>query len=107
MERWFNTDAGFQKAAAQQLDRNVRYFPLRFGFLRADQLNNYDLSVMKNTRFAEKYNIQVRADFLNAFNSPLFPAPNTNPTVIQFGQIQASTQANYARRIQLQARFVF
>jgi hypothetical protein len=107
LTQWFNTSAGFEKAAANQLASNVRTFPLRFGFLRADKLNNIDLSVIKNTRFKEKYNVQIRADFLNAFNHPLFPSPNTNPTVVQFGTIQASTQANYARRIQLQARFVF
>lgn len=107
VSRWFNMDAGFNRVAAQQLDRNVRNFPLRFGFIRADTINNWDLSVMKNTQIRERYNVQIRADFLNAFNSPLFPAPNTNPTVLQFGQVQASNQANYARRIQLQARFVF
>lgn len=107
VERWFNTDAGFEKAAALQLDRNVRTFPLRFGFIRAHHTNNYDLSVIKNNRIAERYNVQFRFEFLNAFNRPQFPAPNTNPAVAAFGRIQASTQANYARRIQLGARLVF
>ncbi|MFN0110142.1 MAG: TonB-dependent receptor domain-containing protein [Blastocatellia bacterium] len=105
--RWFNTDAGFNKVAAQQLGSNVRTFPLRFGFIRDNAVNNYDLSVLKNTQLWEGKNLQFRAEFLNAFNHPLLPAPNTNPTVVQFGTVQASTQNNYARRIQLALKFMF
>jgi hypothetical protein len=105
--RWFNVDAGFERNAALQLDRNVRTFPLRFAWLRTDAINNWDLSAIKNTRLAEGKDIQFRAEFLNALNHPLLPAPNTNPTVVAFGAIQASTQANYARRIQLTLKFIF
>lgn len=107
VEQWFNTEAGFNKVAAQQLVRNVRTFPLRFGFIRAHHMNNYDLSMIKNNKIAEKYNLQFRFEFLNAFNRPMFGGPNTNPTVAAFGRIQSSTQDNYARRIQLGARLVF
>ena len=103
----FNVNAGFERNSALQLDRNIRTFPLRFGFLRADKMNNYDLSLIKNTRFKESLNAQFKAEFINAFNHPLFGAPNTNPAVVQFGTIQTSTQANYARRIQLTAKFIF
>lgn len=107
VERWFNTDAGFNKVAAQQLASNVRTFPLRFGSVRADAINNYDLSIIKNTEIFEGKSLQFRAEFLNAFNHPFFPAPNANPTVVQFGTVQASTQDNYARRIQLTVKFLF
>lgn len=105
--RWFNTEAGFNKVAAQQLGSNLRTFPLRFGFLRADNISNYDLSVLKNTELWENKTLQFRAEFLNAFNHPFFPGPNTTPTVVQFGTVQASTQDNYARRIQLALKFIF
>jgi len=105
--RWFNTDAGFEKDSKKQLDSNVRTFPLRFGFLRADNGNNYDFSVIKNTRIAEGKDAQFKAEFLNAFNHPALPAPNISPTAVAFGTISASTQANYARRIQLSAKFLF
>lgn len=107
VNRWFNTDAGFERAAALQLANNVRTFPLRFGFIRADKTNNYDLSILKNTRIRENMNFQVRGEFLNAMNHPLFPAPNTTPTVAAFGTSVASTQANYPRRVQLTAKFIF
>jgi len=104
---WFNTKAGFETNASQQLASNVRWFPLRFGFLRADNINNFDLSVLKNTQIFERLNIQFKAEFLNALNHVLFPAPNTTPSVVSFGQINASNQANYPRRTQLNLKFIF
>ncbi len=105
--RWFNTAAGFERNSALQLDRNVRTFQPRFGFLRGDKWNNYDLAVIKNTRIAEGKDAQFKAEFLNAFNHPLFPGPNTTPTAVAFGTTSASTQANYPRRIQLNLKFLF
>lgn len=107
VDGWFNVDAGFNRVAAQQLVRNVRTFQPRFGFIRAHHANNYDLSMIKNNKIGETVNLQLRFEFLNAFNRPQFAAPNTNPTVAAFGRIQSSTQDNYARRIQLGARLVF
>ncbi|MDZ4801237.1 MAG: carboxypeptidase-like regulatory domain-containing protein [Bryobacteraceae bacterium] len=105
--RWFNTDAGFEKNANNQLVNNVRTFPLRFSGLRGEAINNYDFSLFKNNKIGEKFTAQFRGDFLNAFNHPLFTLPNTNPTQVQFGTIQASTQSNYPRRIQLTLKLIF
>jgi hypothetical protein len=120
IQRWFNTDAGFNKASAQQLDHNVRTFPLRFGFLRGDHTNNYDLTLIKNTEITETKSLQFRAEFLNAFNHPLLPTGGTNangissggvvtnPTSSNFGSISGvSNQENYSRRIQLGIKFLF
>ena len=112
VERWFNVDAGFERNSALQLDtgRQIRTFPLRLGNVRGDNINNYDLSMFKNTRIAEGKDIQFRAEFLNAMNHPLFPSPAgnaANPANATFGQINAANQANYARRIQLSLKFVF
>src|SRR6185295_3554916 len=49
VEKWFNT-AGFERDPAKQLVSNVRTFPFRFGFLRADNISNFDLSMIKNTK---------------------------------------------------------
>ena len=80
--RWFNTDAGFNKVSAQQLGSNVRTFPLRLDSVRTDTVNNFDLSVIKNTAVAGK-NLQLRFESLNALNHPLFPGPNTNSPIRQ------------------------
>jgi hypothetical protein len=107
LERWFNTDAGFNKVSTQQLSLNVRTFPLRLDSVRTDDVNNVDLSVIKNTYLTSGKTLQLRLEALNALNHPLFPGPNTNPTAVGFGAISASTQTNYARRVQVMAKFLF
>ena len=105
-ERWFNRDAGFIRD--QVLQSNVRYFPFRFPFIRNMGVNNWDSSLIKNTRFGERgYNFQFKAEFLNTLNRTQLPAPNTDPRNALFGEIRANTQANYPRRIQLTAKFIF
>ena len=98
---------GFNRDADLQLVNNVRTFPLSFGFLRSDQINNIDFSIAKKTEILENKNVEFRADLLNAFNHVLFPGPNANVTQTTFGQITASQQANYSRRVQLTLKFVF
>ena len=98
---------GFNRDAAFQLVNNVRTFPLRFSFLRTDQINNIDFSVMKKTEILENTNVEFRAELLNAFNHVLFPGPVTGATDAAFGTIVPSTQANYSRRVQLTLKLTF
>jgi len=62
---------------------------------------------------SEGKSIEFRAEALNAANHPYFPNPNMSVTQAQsvkdtgFGQIGASTQSNYARRLQMSLRFLF
>jgi len=118
-DRWFNPlkiddpanpgygKVGFVSSSAQQLASNIRSFPFRFGFLRAHNINNFDLSMQKKTTVSEGKQIVFRMDWLNAFNHPLFGQPNLSPTSTAFGTIQSSTQANYPRRIEFGFHFVF
>jgi hypothetical protein len=98
---------GFNRDSSTQLDHNVRTFPLRFGWLRSDTINNWDLSVLKNIPVNERFSFQFRAEFLNAFNHPWFQAANVDPTSASFGQAIGSTQRNYQRRTQLGLKFIF
>ena len=107
LQRWFNTNAGFVTATAAQPVSNVRTFPFRIPYVRTDSINNFDFSLQKKTEILENKNVEFRADLLNAFNHVLFPGPNANVTQTTFGQITASQQANYARRVQLTLKFVF
>ena len=84
----------------------MRTFPLRLENVRTDNVNNVDLSLIKNTQMGGK-TIELRFDSLNAFNHPYFPGPNTTPTAVTFGTISASTQHNYARRTQVSVKFLF
>lgn len=86
---------------------HLRTLPFRFSDVRADNINNFDFSILKNTRINEKMRIQFKFDFINAFNEPYFPAPVAGQTSSTFGQISASNQNNYARRLQYGIKFLF
>jgi hypothetical protein len=104
-ERWFNTEAGFNRASAQQLASNYRTFPLRFGGVRGDAQNRWDLSALKNFAITERVRLQFRAESFNALNSPIFNNPNTTPTSGSFGVI-TGTQAQ-ARTFQFALKLEF
>jgi hypothetical protein len=106
VDRWFNT-AGFETVSSKQPVNNLRTWPLRFSQIRGRNGNNIDLALIKNTRVAEGKNIQFRAEGLNAFNHPGFPAPVLTPTSSTFGQIVASNQSGYPRRLQLSLKYIF
>lgn len=86
-ERWFNVDAGFERDSRKQLASNIRTFPLRFSGIRADGINNFDLSLFKHFRIREGLKAQVRIESFNALNHVQFAAPNTTPTSTAFGTI--------------------
>lgn len=104
-EMWFNINAGFERNSARQLSSNYRLMPSRFSDVRSDGFNLWDLSVLKNTAIREGVSLQIRGEFLNAFNHPMFAAPNTSPTSTAFGQV--TSQRGYPRRIQLGAKVLF
>jgi len=102
-----STPVGFNRDSGLQLDRSIRTFPLRFGFLRSDTINNWDFSLLKNLPINERFSFQFRAEFLNAMNHPWFPTANIDPTSGSFGQAIAANQRNYQRRTQLGLKFIF
>ena len=108
LTRWFNTDAGFNKVSTAQPGSNVRTFPLRLDNVRSDIVSNFDLSLIKNTSVVGK-TLELRFDALNALNHPLFPRAGliTAPQAANFGATVTSAQENYARRVQLSAKFLF
>ena len=121
LNRWFNTSAfvsvvggnptcggfvGSNTNCATPVD-HYRTLPLRFSEARIDSINNVDLGLRKDIHLREQMKIQLRMEFINAFNNPLFPGPNVTPGNAAFGSISASNQNNYARRAQLMAKFIF
>ncbi|MBI3278947.1 MAG: TonB-dependent receptor [Acidobacteria bacterium] len=86
-ERWFNTDAGFERRTAFQLGSNVRTFPLRLSGVRSDGVNNLDASFAKNFHITERVVAQFRLEGINALNHVQFAAPNLNVTSSAFGSI--------------------
>jgi hypothetical protein len=66
-----------------------------------------DLSVIKNVALpAGKF--QFRFEAINAFNRAQFPAGiNLGPTNAVFGQLVATAQQNYARRVQIMLKYMY
>jgi hypothetical protein len=105
-----NPTPGGQPIQIQPTGRNIRTFPLRFSDVRAQNVNNVDLSLFKNTAITEGTKFQIRFDLLNAMNHPwLFSGATIqmNPTASNFSQVTAGNQANYARRVQVMLKFIF
>ena len=122
LAKWFDTSRFDTRASIpnptpggpaiqiQPTGRNIRTFPLRFSDVRAENVNNVDVSLFKNTQITEGTKFQLRFDLLNAFNHPwLFSGAQIqmNPTASNFGAITAGAQANYPRRVQVMLKFIF
>ena len=60
-----------------------------------------DLSVLKDMRFSERYNLQFRCEMLNFTNKPNFGLPNLSRGNATFGRITSLAPGNPARIIQL------
>ncbi len=106
VERWFNTDAGFEKDSRRALAQNIRLFPSRLTGLRADGYNNWDLSVTKNIRLTESVKLQLRGEAQDAMNHAMFKPPNAAPANSLFGQVTDSA-APEQRRINLAAKLTW
>ena len=113
--RWFNTDAftsilNGSSTNATPVD-HLRTLPFRSDDVRADTINNVDLSLLKAVQLPRGMEVQLRAEFINALNEPYLATGDgqivVNPTSATFGQISASNQQNYARRAQLGIKFLF
>ncbi|MBL8241016.1 MAG: TonB-dependent receptor [Bryobacterales bacterium] len=85
--RWFNTDAGFERNNARALGSNIRTMSSRFTGVRSDGINNVDASLFKNFRVCEGYSLQFRMESFNAFNHVQFANPNTAPGNTAFGTV--------------------
>src|SRR5262245_36279196 len=73
--------------------------------LRADGINNIDLALSKNTKVADRGQLQLRAEFFNFFNSRNFGIPNANVSNPGFGLQRTTNGGN--RRVVLGIRYTF
>jgi hypothetical protein len=126
--RWFNTQAfvsvvggtptcgAFTAGSANcatPVD-HLRTLPFYFADVRSDPTNNADLGLGKNIAVREGMRIQLRLEFINAFNHPMLNSGGlsasqvvVNPASSTFGQTVSSNQQNYARRGQFMVKFIF
>jgi hypothetical protein len=95
----------FATNSANAFAYHIRTFSTTFPNVRADGINEWDPSMLKNLNFMEKRYLQLRFEFFNVLNHPTFSAPNRQATNGQFGVI--SSMADRPRTIQVGARLVF
>jgi len=65
----------------------------QLGGLRGPGYYNWDISLQKNFQLAERFKLQFRSDFLNAFNAVNLGAPNTTVDQNTTGVINTSQPA--------------
>jgi len=65
----------------------------QLGGLRGPGLYNWDISLQKNFQLTERFRLQFRSDFLNAFNRVNLAVPNTTVETNTTGVIQLSQPA--------------
>ncbi|HZN11274.1 MAG TPA: carboxypeptidase regulatory-like domain-containing protein, partial [Blastocatellia bacterium] len=92
--------AAFSAAAANTFGNISRTIGVRSPYT-----TNWDLSVLKNTQIFESLAAQFRLEAINALNTPVFRAPNTQVGNPNFGRI--TSQANFARVIQMSVRLTW
>lgn len=91
----------YSQPAAFTFGNLARFLP----DVRSDMIRNFDLSLFKEFQVREKTTLQFRAEFFNAFNTPVFGSPNTSVTSNQFGVI--TSQANSPRQVQFGLKLLF
>ncbi len=101
---WFNT-ANFDRLPANQLLDNIRTFPLRMANLRAQGVNLWNASVLRDFQIREGKTLEFRSEWLNATNHSFFAAPNLNPTAAAFGDITATN--GFPRQIYFALKLLF
>ncbi len=84
--------------------------------LRAPGINNWDISIFKNTRIAEKYAVQLRVETFNTFNHTQWagintglnlPNPNSTVTAATRGTLGQVTSTRDPRSLQFGLKFLF
>ncbi len=109
---WFYTSANPSCVALDPSGSNAFIAPATYTYgnsgrniLKADALNQLDVTVVKAFHIDEKRGFEFRAEMFNILNHPVFAAPST--AVNSSSGAQVSSTLNAARIIQLALKFRF
>lgn len=97
--QWFNNNGNFSVPAVGTFGS----CPAQLGWLRGPGYDDIDLSLQKNFQLTERYKLQFRSDFVNAFNHVNLNAPDMGFGATM-GQI---TSAQAPRNIQFALKFYY
>jgi hypothetical protein len=81
-----------------------------YNMLRGPRYQNWDMSLQKNTRWRERYNVQLRADAFNVFNHPNFGTPASaisNTSTVGKITSTSGTPSYEARTMEFAIKFNF
>jgi hypothetical protein len=97
--KWFNTGCFSDPAFGTWGNAN-------FGVITDPGINNWNIATARRIRmpFSEAHAVEVRADFLNAFNHTQFLASDKNLRSVTYGRINA---VRPPRQIQFAMRYIF
>ena len=98
---YFNP-AAFTPTPSYQFGNASRYIST----IRAPGTFNWDMLLSRSIRLTERFSLDARGEFFNAFNNVQFGPPNTSISSTSFGRIYL-TQVNNPREIQGSLRFRF
>jgi hypothetical protein len=102
IDRWFDTSAFTPPA-----DTTGTYGNSGRNILRAPGQTNVDFSLVKVTRFKERFEHQLKFEFFNAFNHAQFAAPGNTIGNNNAGVISGLLFGATARQIQVAMKFSF
>ena len=106
-ERWFNTDAGFEKNPANiPAAFQERAFPFRIDGVRGQDLMFVNMSIQRTFGAGGGRTWQLRVDAQNLLNRQQWQGANLNPTSTQFGQV-TNVALNQMRFFTFGARTTF
>lgn len=103
-DKWFNTSL-FPKVA--QPAYTLRTFPTRFPDVRTQPLDVHEASIYKEIPIRESMRLQIRSDFQDAFNHPIFSKmQSVDVTDSRFGQVQPAQQ-NEVRQVVMVLKLIW
>jgi hypothetical protein len=104
LTRWFDASLNVP-GAAWSTPRQYTYGNGGRNILRGPSRANLDCSIFREVPIAERYRMQIRGEFFNAFNHPQFDLPNATIGSAAAGVI--SSTVGSPRDIQLSLRLMF
>jgi len=107
LDRWFNTDAGFEKDPAKvPANFQKRVFPFRINGATGPNLLQTNMNFQRTFALPGRRSASFRVDILNVTNRTTFSNPNVTPTSTDFGKVTSATGGS-PRFVQFVTRFNF
>lgn len=107
--QWFNP-AAFQAPTNSAGIAGAAYGNSAYNMLRGPRFQGWDMSLQKNTRIGDRYNVQLRADSFNVFNHPNLGTPNasiSNASTVGTITSTSGTPSYEQRTVEFAVKFSF